>query len=85
MKQFNMLPLSVGLRLVRPESIPRNNKFDYNFSYSNSGQIDSIFILFLLLLFIFFFSFIIHLFSFFSCFFLLFHISFFKFDETKNK
>ena len=42
-----MLPLSVGLQLVRPESIPLKYKFDYNFAYSNSEQIDSIFILFL--------------------------------------
>ena len=72
-----MLLLSVGLQLVRPESIPWNHKFDYNFAYSNSEQIDSIFI---------FFSFIIiiHLFFLFyySSFFLFYYSSFFLFSYS---
>ena len=74
-KRLNMPPLSVGLQLVTPESIPRNHKFEYNFEYSNYEQSDTIFF------FCFFyysssficFSFFIHLlYSFFSFFLFLF-------------
>ena len=64
-----MLPLSVGLQLVRPESIPRNHKFEYIFANSNPEQIDSIFLFFCIFIihsFFVFLLFILFLFSFFS-------------------